>query len=79
MRVENTSYSDTIVVRIQQMGTPFETTVEVPNGATVAEIKAKAWLASGTEVRWNGQLIPDTARPENWELLVVQTSKYTQG
>ena len=79
MRVENTGYSNTIVVRIQQMWTPFETTVEVPNGATVAEIKAKAWLSSSTEVRWNWQLIPDTARPENGELLVVQTSKYTQG
>lgn len=78
MRVENTNAS-TIRVEIKQMGTPFATTIELPVDSTVRDAKIKAGISSDADVRYNGDIAPDNAILDDGDILVVQTSKYTQG
>lgn len=79
MRVENNSFGNTITVEIKQMGTPFATTVELPVDSTVRDAKIKAGISSDADVRYNNEIAPDDAILDDWDVLVVQTSKYTQG
>lgn len=78
MRVENTN-ANTIRVEIKQMGTPFATTIELPVDSTVRDAKIKAGISSDADVRYNGDIAPDNAILDDGDILVVQTSKYTQG
>lgn len=78
MRVENTN-ANTIRVEIKQMGTPFGTTIELPVDSTVRDAKIKAGISSDADVRYNNEIAPDNAILDDGDILVVQTSKYTQG
>lgn len=74
----NETYSSTIRVEIQKLGEPT-IQLELAEDSTVAQALERAWLSTNVEARVGGQL----ARPENLlddgDVIVVATSKITQG
>ena len=68
-----------VTASVKAMGWNTVQSITLPAGSTVAEFIAEAGFSTASDVYWNGQLVPATAKPQNGDLLTVLAGKVTQG
>lgn len=78
MLIENNT-PEMVTASVKAMGWNTVQSITLPAGSTVAEFISEAGFSTASDVYWNGQLVPATAKPQNGDLLTVLAGKVTQG
>ena len=77
MLIENNT-PEMVTAYVKAMGWNTTQNITLPAGSTVAQFISEAGFSTASDVYWNGQLVPATAKPQNWDLLTVLAGKVTQ-